>query len=447
MLVGVLISGLSESLHRSRRRVAASERRYAVTLASIGDAVIATDDSGAGDLPEPGAEALTGWPLADAVGRPLAEVFRIVNEQTRQPVEDPAAKVLRLGTVVGLANHTALLARDGREVPIDDCGAPIVDDRGAIAGVVLVFRDVTQRRKAEEAEAFRRANERLELALRGSNVGVWDIEMPDGDLRNGRIHYVNVWEQLGYERPDSRSTRRPAWPWSTPTIVSPTRRPLRRYLAGETSEFEVESRVCHKDGSYRWMISRGVAVRDAGGKPIRFLGTGIDITDRKRAEEALRASEERFRTLAKATNDAVWDWDLSTNKVWWNEGVHTLFGYRLEEDTADPAWWLERIHPEDRAAVEAFFFEVVRGKELTWVDEYRFRCADGSYKDVYDRGYVLRNADGQATRMIGAMLDITDRKRAEEALRESEQRWRSLAEALPQLVWTDTPDGILRLPQ
>src|SRR5947208_2734029 len=83
--------------------------------------------------------------LAAAVGRPLTEVFRIINEQTRRPVEDPAAKVLRSGTVVGLANHTALLARDGRGVPIDDCGAPIVDGRGAIAGVVLVFRDVTQR--------------------------------------------------------------------------------------------------------------------------------------------------------------------------------------------------------------------------------------------------------------------------------------------------------------
>src|SRR5215467_183779 len=119
-----------------------------------------------------------GLPLAAAVGLPLAEVFRIVNERTRQPVEDPAAKVLRLGTVVGLANHTALLARDGRELPIDDCGAPIIDDRGALAGVVLVFRDVTGRRQAEEAEVLRRANERLELAVRGSNVGVWDIETP-----------------------------------------------------------------------------------------------------------------------------------------------------------------------------------------------------------------------------------------------------------------------------
>src|SRR5262245_1481207 len=196
-LTGVVLSVLSESLHRSRRRILASERRYAVTLASIGDAVIATDTQAGVTFLNPAAEALTGWPLADAAGRPLAEVFRIVNEQTRQPAEDPAAKVLRLGTVVGLANHTALLARDGRETPIDDCGAPILADRGAVAGVVLVFRDVTQRRRAEEAEAIRRANERLELAVRGSNVGVWESEAPHGDPRDTRQHYVNFWEQLG----------------------------------------------------------------------------------------------------------------------------------------------------------------------------------------------------------------------------------------------------------
>ena len=100
-------------------------------MASIGDAVIATDTQGSVTFLNPAAEALTGWPLADAVGQPLAEVFHIINEQSRQPVEDPAAKVLRLGTVVGLANHTALLARDGREIPIDDCGAPSSTTAGA----------------------------------------------------------------------------------------------------------------------------------------------------------------------------------------------------------------------------------------------------------------------------------------------------------------------------
>src|SRR5262249_1764576 len=122
------------------------------------------------------------------------------NEQTRQPVEDPAAKVLRLGRTVGLANHTALLARDGRETPIDDCGAPIREG-GVITGVVLVFRDMSQRRRAEEAEQLRRSHERMELAVGGSNVGIWESEAPDGDSRPPCFHYVNVWEQLGYEGP------------------------------------------------------------------------------------------------------------------------------------------------------------------------------------------------------------------------------------------------------
>src|SRR5439155_11089674 len=130
-----------------------------------------------------------------------------------------------------------------------------------------------------------------------------------------------------------------------------------------------------------------------------------DVTERTRTGAALHESNERIRIVTRATNDAVWDWDLNTNQVWWNEGILTLFGYCLENDEADPGWWLERIHPDDRAAVEAFFFKVVRGKKLSWVDEYRFRCADGSYKDVYDRGYVLRDPDGRAVRMIGAMLD------------------------------------------
>ena len=169
--------------HAAERKLRESERRYAVTLASIGDAVIATDDQTRVTFLNPVAEVLTGWPQAEATGRPLAEVFHIINEETRQPVEDPAAKVLRLGIVVGLANHTVLLARDGREVPIDDCGAPIIDDRGSITGVVLVFRDTTLRRQAEEAAALRLANARLELALRGSNIGIWEIDMPDGDFR------------------------------------------------------------------------------------------------------------------------------------------------------------------------------------------------------------------------------------------------------------------------
>lgn len=161
--------------HAAERRLQESERRYATTLASIGDAVIATDNQLHVSFMNPVAEALTGWPQQDARGRPVTEVFRIVNEETRHPVEDPAAKVLRLGTVAGLANHTVLLARDGREVAIDDCGAPIIDDRGTITGTVLVFRDIAERRRTDEA--LRKAQADLARVARLSAMGELSISI------------------------------------------------------------------------------------------------------------------------------------------------------------------------------------------------------------------------------------------------------------------------------
>jgi PAS domain S-box-containing protein len=143
---------------------ATSEAWFRTTLASIGDAVIATDETGRVRTMNPVAESLTGWTEAEARDRPLDTVFRIVNETSQRPVESPVTRVLREGRVVGLANHTVLLARDGRAVAIDDSAAPIRPKEGGIAGAVLVFRDITVRRKAEREQAL--AFEREQAARR-----------------------------------------------------------------------------------------------------------------------------------------------------------------------------------------------------------------------------------------------------------------------------------------
>ncbi|MBI5667666.1 MAG: PAS domain-containing protein [Chloroflexi bacterium] len=155
---------LTASISRGEELAQLNERLH-VTLTSIGDAVITTDERGHVALMNAVAEQLTGWTQAEAAGRPLVEVFHILNEYTRQPVESPVDKVMREGTVVGLANHTILIAKDGREVPIDDSGAPIRDSRGQIAGVVLVFRDITERRAVEqETERLYRAEQESRAA-------------------------------------------------------------------------------------------------------------------------------------------------------------------------------------------------------------------------------------------------------------------------------------------
>jgi len=136
--------------HQADKRLRESERRYATTLSSIGDAVIATDREGRITFMNPVAQDLTGWPMADASGLDLKAVFQICNEDTRAVVASPVERVLAEGVVVGLANHTRLISRDGREVPIDDCAAPILDDDGALTGAVLVFRDVSESRRVDE---------------------------------------------------------------------------------------------------------------------------------------------------------------------------------------------------------------------------------------------------------------------------------------------------------
>jgi len=175
----------------------AERERFRTTLTSIGDAVMVTDAQGRVTLLNPAAQALTRWD-ADAIGRPVDEVFRIVNEATRNTVENPVTKVLREGAIVGLANHTVLIGRDGTEVPIDDSGAPIRDGRGRVVGVVLVFRDITARRAAEQElrENDRRKDEFLAMLAH-------ELRNPLAPIRNAahtlallgtpddRIHWVS----------------------------------------------------------------------------------------------------------------------------------------------------------------------------------------------------------------------------------------------------------------
>ncbi len=153
--------------HGLEKRLKDSERWLAATLTSIGDAVIATDADGHIKFMNPVAEALTGWAQAQALGQPLTVVFNILNEETHQAVENPATRAIREGVVIGLANHSLLVARDGREFPVADSAAPIRDDKGQLTGVVLVFRDVTERQRAEEAlraseERYRRRSAELQ---------------------------------------------------------------------------------------------------------------------------------------------------------------------------------------------------------------------------------------------------------------------------------------------
>ncbi len=213
-------------------------------------------------------------------------------------------------------------------------------------------------------------------------------------------------------------------------------RDLSRILEGQDYTGEWQGRC--KDGRLIWVDIKTRVMRDAQGEPIGFIGISKDITTRRKAEESLRESELKYRLATLASNDILWDWDLVTGTLLWNLSVHKLFGYSPQELTPVVTWWFERIHPEDRERVSHGLQEIIDGDGQKWEGEYRFLRRDGTYAHVMDRGYVTRDATGKAVRMVGAMQDITQRKRSEQHLRLLSEASRLLMER------TEDPHALLQ---
>ncbi|TPG52455.1 PAS domain S-box protein [Roseomonas nepalensis] len=168
-----------------------------------------------------------------------------------------------------------------------------------------------------------------------------------------------------------------------------------------------------RDGSRFWGSGEMMQLRDEAGAQVGYVKVMRDRSEQHLAGESLAALNERYRLASRATNDVIWDWDLRANTILWNEALQDAYGWKIGQ--VDPAgeWWLATIHAEDRARVDRSIHAVIDGTGTSWTNEYRFQRADGGYADVLDRGYVIRDSYGRAVRMIGAMLDLTERKRAE----------------------------------
>jgi PAS domain S-box-containing protein len=265
---------------QAERELAAERERLRITLASIGDAVISTDAEGRVTYLNGVAETLTGWTQDEAAGRPLTDIFHVVNEQTREPVENPALQALQSGVVVGLANHSILIARDGTERPVDDSAAPMLDGSGGPVGVVLVFRDVTERRRADEAQA------RLAAIIESSQDAIISKTL-DGVIRTWNSGAERL---FGYKAEEA--VGRSITLIIPPDRLSEEREILSRLSRGERVEHYETVRMA-KDGRMLHISLTVSPVRDAEGRIIGASKVARDITERMQAVEALREADRR----------------------------------------------------------------------------------------------------------------------------------------------------------
>ncbi len=382
---------------RAANQLAAEKERLAVTLRSIGDAVIATDRSGKVTVLNTVAEVLTGWKSEDAVGRQLHEVFRILNERTRAEVESPVDRVLREGTVVGLANHTALVTRDGTEQPIADSGAPIRDASGTLAGVVLVFRDQTKERRAE-AE-LRSARERADWLASFPARNPVPIAEVDSE---GRVRYANAAAERALPGIQAAGASHP-WLVGWSDVVR---------LFREQGVPSHERTVVVGGSSFQQMM---YYVPET--ECIRIYS--IDVTQRARAEAALRESEGRFRALADSMPQLAWTARPDGYITWYNRRWYEYTGTTPEQMEG---WGWQAVH--DPVALPGV---LRRWKEsistgATFEMEFPLRGAAGAFRRFLTRVVPLKDDSGNVLQWFGTNTDVTALVEAEESLREAARR-------------------------
>jgi len=401
----IRLSRLNHRVTEYARNLALSEERLDATLHSIGDAVVSTDTEGRVVDMNAVAETLTGWPLREARGKPLEEVFRIVNGHTCEPLENPVRHVLDTGETVGLANDTALIAGDGTERQIADSCAPIRDDSGAVAGAVLVFRDVT--REYQQREQLREERERLDHVL---GVTKTQIDIIDSDFN---LHFVDKAWQKVYGDPTGRKCYEffkgldaPCPGCGAPQALKSRQVVVTEQILPRENNRIVEAHtIPYRNDAGQWLVAE----------------FKVDITERKQTENALRESKERFDQLAEQSRTITWEVDANGLYTYVSHTVASVLEYRPEELVGRMHFY--DLHPEaERDAFKAAAMEVFARRESFRDIENKVETKTGQIIWVSTNGIPVLDENENLLGYRGNDTDITERKKMQEAVRESEER-------------------------
>ena len=344
-----------------------------------------------------------GYGASEVVGMPAVD---FVAPESREAVAE------HISTGSSEPYEAVALRKDGTTFDAEVRGKSS-EYRGRVVRVTAI-RDITGRKRAErklkEAEhRYRALVEKVPAVVYLQEIGGPDAAM----YMSPRLEALTGYSPEDLKDPGLRW--RMVHPEDRERMRSEDEHPVR---PGEV--VTTEYRVVHRDGHTVWVRNESVVVEDEESGSRYWQGFMLDITEAKKAEEALKESEERYRLVARATDETIWDSDILADEQTWNGAVQTMFGYPPEQRTST-AWWEGHIHPGDRERVLTSVDAILEGGGEVWSGEYRFRRADGAYSTVMDRAYVVRDAEGRPVRMIGSMSDITGRKQYERELKRARE--------------------------
>ncbi|MBK7500161.1 MAG: PAS domain S-box protein [Ignavibacteriales bacterium] len=408
-------TSIYKNLFIREKELSETKEEFRTTLYSIGDAVITTDSKGFIKYMNSVAEQLTGWRESEASGKMLNNVFKIINEDTNIAVEDPVSKVLKNGSIVGLANHTMLIRKDDTQIPISDSGSPIKDDNHKIIGVVLVFRDQSEERKKEKTlleseEKFRKMTLSSPMGmhfyeLKNNN----DLVLIDSNPAADRLLGIDHKTILG-------KTIEQAFPPLAYTEV-----PQRYREAASNGILWATEQIAYKDDK----IEGAFEVKAYQTKPYNMVAVFTDITERKRFEESLKSSEEKYRMLLDFASDAFFQGDSNGNFIYINNKAIDLTGYSREE--------LLKMNIKDLFSKELLETSPLRYDKLLAGETIKTERAvvKKNGTSVYVEISSKQMPDGTYQSF---MRDITEIKKSEKELAVAQERFKK--------AFTTSPDSI-----
>ncbi len=406
---------LIQEKYKSEQKRFQAEEETRTALYSIGDGVICTDEMGLITRMNPTAETLTGWSEAEARGKPLTQIFHIINEISRIEVENPVSRVQREGLIVGLANHTLLIARDGTECPIADSGAPIRDKQGEIKGVVLVFRDQTRERTLQRERSL------LNYAIATS---LNEIFLFDAETLHFRFVNSGALENLGYSMEQMRSM--------TPLDIKPeftleSFKSLVKPLLDQEETFKTFETIHQRANGTHYPIEVRLQLLEFEGERV-FFAVINDISERVRFQTELQQNEARLVQAQAAAHVGNWEINLVDSTMWASEEAFRMYGLERTSPYIPLAQAQQIPLADDRPRLDAALKDLIQADKEYNLEFRICRENDKERRIVRSTAQLIRDTQGLPVRVTGTIQDITNLRSIEESLVESEQRYRSLFE-------------------